>query len=799
MRTILADILIPLCTALVAAATAAELTKKTTPTLKSGWFAVRMSRLLKKLKGNAFSMTAIGIAGGLQIVLFLILDAVLSAFTVSASGISTGAEGSSGMGIAAMIIVSLLGFAALLVGMYFNEERPHRFFNRLAVTAAVLLVAECFVFGAKSLTAHPHMQAIRQMTLGENAVLIEEGKLQVTAGDNAYIECTPSAGTRAISIRMEKEDVNRMIQVTASMKDGNFSRAYQQTDQRYVAGNGETFTLNLDPYETLYSVKLSFSNIGSPLTVYEIAESPAQPFHFMTARFLLLLLFLTVLFAVKIFDLHLVTYEPTNRKHRIVLAVISAVCVCSPLLFSSHQNLISYDETTDVSNEDVFIQAFDALQHGQVSLRRAVSPELAALSESEVYDNSLRSEKEIAYAWDHAFKDGKYYSYFGITPLVTLYYPMFWLTHKVPKVSWSIMFYSVFAVAFTCLAIIAGVTLLVKKPNLLMLCLTLPASVLTVGIFYTVQYTGIYVLPLVSAICFLMLAFWQGFAACMEQKKWKMYVHFGVSGLALGLCAGSRPSVAISASILLPLFLGILMNKEEKWKDKLLKAGVFAVPLFAVVAVLLVYNHARFGSYTDFGATYQLTVSNVNANNLRLYAIPDGIYHYMLQPPEFKGTFPFVGFSWQGLPNYERYRFTYSNMGILWVPILALSVLLLRTACTGSFAETPHKTVTALQKKAILLTGFATACIVAWMDFCLAGNGAQYIFDLGAVLCICASIVLMTTAQPEARLRYRVMWIACICSVLMVVLILISSRDCPLHENFPLLYQNAESLFVFWH
>lgn len=35
MRTILADILIPLCTMLVAAATAAELTKKTAPTVRS--------------------------------------------------------------------------------------------------------------------------------------------------------------------------------------------------------------------------------------------------------------------------------------------------------------------------------------------------------------------------------------------------------------------------------------------------------------------------------------------------------------------------------------------------------------------------------------------------------------------------------------------------------------------------------------------------------------------------------------------------------------------------------------------
>lgn len=789
MRTILADILIPLCTMLVAAATAAELTKKTAPTVSSGWFP---ARIFGKLNGNALAFTAVGITTALQLVFFLISDAVISACSVSDAG-------GTGMDFAAMLLVSALGFAALLFALYQGSaQRLRRCVQRTAIAAVVLLFAECFLFGAKSLTVDPESKRISLFTLGDHAASAEGDTIQLSA-DNAFIECVPSKGTRAVSIRMEKADVNRMIQVTSYIKDDNFSRTYQQTDQRYVAGNGETFTLNLDPYGELYSLKLHFGNIGEPITVYEVIESSAQPFQFMTTRFLLLLLLIAAVITVREFELHRVVYDPAKRKHRTVLAMISAVCICSPLLLASPQNLIEYDLSKDVSGEDVFIKTFDALQHGQAHLRMDVSPELAALTESEVYDNSLRTEKGIPYAWDHAFKDGKYYSYFGITPIVTLYYPMYWLTHQLPTLRWAIMFYAVLAAAFTCLAVISGVTLLVKKPNFLMLCLSLPASVLTAGIFYTVQYFGIYVLPLVSAICFLMLSLWQGFTACRTETKWKMYAHFACSGLALGLCAGARPSIAISAAILIPLFLGILMNREEKWKQKLLKAGAFAVPLFAVVAGLLVYNQARFGSFTDFGAQYQLTVSNINANQIRLYAIPEGIYHYMLQPPDIKGTFPFVGFSWQGFANYERYRFTYPNVGILWVPMLALASLLLRTVCSGGYAKTPYQSVTALQKKAVLLTGFATACIVSWMDFCLAGNGAQYIFDIAPVLCICAAIILVTAAKPENELRYRVMWISCICSALMFVLILIGLRDGPIHENYPLLYQNAESMFVFWH
>lgn len=796
MRTLAADFLIPLCSALVAAATAAELTKKTAPAPLPGRFA---ERITGKLKGNRLALTLVGVTGGLQLAAFLLIDLLLSQFTVGETVPKSGLAGSSGMDWFPMLLVSVCGFAALLCAMYGRGGRLFRFLRSTAVTAAVLLLAECFFFGAKSLTADPHFQVLSQFTLGDNAEIAEDTSLRFS-GDTAFIECTPSQGTRAVSLRLKKEDVNRMLTVTAFMKDDNFSKTYQQVNQRYVAGNGESFTLNLDPFVKIHSLKLQVSNIGDPVTVCEIAESTAPPFRFMTLRFLLLFLFIMTVCAVRIYELHRIVYDRKKTNHRLVLTLITAACMLSPLVFVSQQNLIDYDMEADNSGLDVFAKTFDALQHGQTSLRMDVSAELAAMSDTEVYDNSSRDTAGVGYAWDHAYKDGKYYSYFGITPIVTMYYPVYWLTHKLPTLRLAILIYAIFAALFICRAVIAAVTLLVKKPNLLLLCLSLPAAVMTAGIFYSLQSVSIYVLPLCAAICFLMLALWQGFAGCMPAKgrRLKQYLHFAVSGLALGFSAGARPSTTIPAVILIPLFLGVLLNKQEKWKQKLLKAGAFALPLFVIVTGLLTYNHARFGSFFDFGAQYQLTVSNINANQLRLYALPDGIYHYMLQPPDFKGTFPFIGYSWQGLPNYERYRFTYLNFGILWVPMLALSVLLLRTVCKRG-CETPYQGVTALQKKAVLLTGFAALCLVAWMDFCLAGNGAQYIFDLAPAFCIFAAVVLLSAANPDSELRYRVIWLACVSSVLLFVLLLISSRDGPMHENYPLLWERAESLFVFWH
>ena len=272
MRTMAADIIVPLCTALLSAATAAELMKKTAPARLPGRFA---ERIFGKLKGNLYSCTLIGMTAVLQIIMLLTADGILSGFTVR----DPDAKGSSGMSWFAVLLFSGFSFAALLAGLYCKKENLNRFIRKTAVVSAALLLAECFLFNGKSLTPDPQFRALPQLSVAENAEFTGDPSAPVRLnGEKAVIECTPSKDIRAVTICMEKKDVSRMIQVTASMEDDNFSRNYKQTDQRYVAGNGERFTLNLDPYGTPHSLRLTFSNIGEQVTVRSISESTAQPF-----------------------------------------------------------------------------------------------------------------------------------------------------------------------------------------------------------------------------------------------------------------------------------------------------------------------------------------------------------------------------------------------------------------------------------------------------------------------------------------------------------------------------------------
>ena len=48
------------------------------------------------------------------------------------------------------------------------------------------------------------------------------------------------------------------------------------------------------------------------------------------------------------------------------------------------------------------------------------------------YDRAARDKAGVWYMWDRALYNGKYYSYFGIAPILTVYYPCQLLTGKLP-------------------------------------------------------------------------------------------------------------------------------------------------------------------------------------------------------------------------------------------------------------------------------------------------------------------------------------------------------------------------------
>ena len=74
----------------------------------------------------------------------------------------------------------------------------------------------------------------------------------------------------------------------------------------------------------------------------------------------------------------------------------------------------------------------ESLLQGRLDLPCEASPELKAMDNP--YDYNMREQLGVEYHWDHAYKDGHYYMYFGVVPALVLYLPYRMITGE--PLSW---------------------------------------------------------------------------------------------------------------------------------------------------------------------------------------------------------------------------------------------------------------------------------------------------------------------------------------------------------------------------
>ena len=145
----------------------------------------------------------------------------------------------------------------------------------------------------------------------------------------------------------------------------------------------------------------------------------------------------------------------------------------------------------------------------------------------------------------------------------------------------------------------------------------------------------------------------------LKREKFKQHLYWGLSALFYVLIMGSRPEVGILAILIVPFLVRyILEGRTELTKGK--KRDLF--PLIPFAAILLVggvalasYNYLRFGSFTEFGSNYQLTINDPRTNALKGEGFFNAFYHYFWQQPVFSQNIQEAGFA--GFFAFDKFPF----------------------------------------------------------------------------------------------------------------------------------------------
>lgn len=437
-------------------------------------------------------------------------------------------------------------------------------------------------------------------------------------------------------------------------------------------------------------------------------------------------------------------FRPENIYHNIlfVLVILILASACFPVMVKETEQ---YEyEIGGAVPADIYVRQFDAFKKGQIELDLAVDPRLEELENP--YDPAERKQSGARYYWDYAYFEGKYYSYFGIAPILTLYAPMHALTGKLPNIPLTCLILAIAAVVMTALAYREVVLRFIKTPNIYLFLIGLAGTVSASGVYLGVLCSDMYYVAVLSAQVFSMAFVFLAVRAMREEKLWLRMTLLVFAAIALTLTVWSRPTVALMCVAVFPLFIDFIFKiRKDTLKDGIMTVASFALPLIAGAIAVMWYNNARFGSPLDFGANYQLTVSDVSLNTIDFKYLFSSFFSYFLCPVWSSEVFPYIEMHRiTVLPQGSRYFYTDRYCGVfaygLPLGILAYPRLALIEK---------HRGERDIAKTAVVAVTAILALAVAFSDFCLGGVNMRYVYDISVILTLISAAILINLTEKS--------------------------------------------------
>ena len=434
------------------------------------------------------------------------------------------------------------------------------------------------------------------------------------------------------------------------------------------------------------------------------------------------------------FKLYNKLYDSRNRLHRLCLFMTLIICLsaCVAVFYRLFEGNLKYPYEIPLFYTNAHEQMFDALLKHQLNIDIVPNSMLSRLDNA--YDWNERLMYSFDYLWDRVYFDGKYFSYFGLAPVLLVYFPFYFITGKVPAAQTVCFIFSAVAVTAIFFLVIKLCKIFVKKVNLSLLILSIFAAQAGSLILMSQASADQYYISVSSAIAFLALFLLFTFCAYESKSVVKKCLFFALSGISLVFIVLSRPNIALYFLLAVPVCLSALFSKEYTVSEKLKQVFSFAVPVAIGAAFVMWYNYARFGSVFEFGAKYQLTVYDVSKYSFNLSLVLPAFYYYFFQFPEFLNSPPYFNVPFKVLPSIKTYVYLTSTIGIFSMPSV------------WGFACLPvplSEKSTDKYKKSVLALSLICIIIMAVFDMCFAGVNIRYLSDIALVAVLFTSVMLL--------------------------------------------------------
>ncbi len=572
-----------------------------------------------------------------------------------------------------MDLISYLACFAALALLLLKMTKEQRTKKTILLLLAASFAFELFIanFHSFHLIGGDYEEA--PLSLNSDASLVSEPgtplKLTYSSLDmpvgTVFFDIILSEGTHYADVRVDATDVTHAYSYRSNVADG-----------RILPGNDRSAYLVLNLSGNVDYLRFTITpSTGGTVTLHGITLNKAVPLHFSALRLVLWVLgclgvyFLTTAPCMK------ASYgECRQGLHRSAMG-ITALFVLAAI---GIHYLSIYDQdgvwTTGFQNlrgDQITQEIVDAFRAGQVHLLDTPSPELLAMENP--YDWSARQALGVYAKWDHLLYDGKYYSYYGIAPVLLLFLPYNLLTGFYFPTGEAILLFSVLGIVFLGLLFVEFAELFCKRiPNSILLS-TLLVLYAACGVWYNLVYDNFYEIAQSSGFLFTCAGFFFLLRSRVvgEGKISYKYMVFATGCLSLAVLC--RPTLALYCIVAcIFLVFGFFkhckaVQKGEAGK-KTVKYFASALSCFVVIGgIQMLYNYARFGSVFDFGIQYSLTINDFTRSQYHTDFVMIGLYNFLFTFPKISPEFPYVSSNFSTLSTNGYYFVANRNaIGLFW-------------------------------------------------------------------------------------------------------------------------------------
>ena len=636
------------------------------------------------------SQAAKGI-GSIFVIAFVLLG-LLDLFSIVDFGTAHGAPALA----AAVILLELL-----LYGLSRKFTSKTLNFLAKALVVATLLELTLFQLPSYSMlfgsyeedTLLPYQASISSATGVQNFETDQsDGSVQISGKDEVLLTIENVGHTvGSMKVNLEFAENTDRVKMVVDMADETHED-YRYDVARTVIINGqedsEYMTCLFSGDVSMMRIKFTGYKDTDTFTINSIVMNQAIPLDISAIRFLLIVGLSTFAYAVIHSGFLKKSYGKTKGFCAVSVAVMTcAVVVLSVLItgvklgdseLSSHFKLTYGNQITQ--------ELVDAFENKQVHLLKEPSRELMEMENP--YDWSARNTAGASSEWDHVYYEGKYYSYYGIAPVLTLFLPYHMITGYYCSTNLAIFLFSAIGLVFLALTYMA----IVKRwfRDVPSGCILAGMLVLfsVCGIWFSVSRPLFYEISISSGFMFVTTGAYFLITSNMLSEGRISLWRTALASLLIGLAVLSRPTLAVYAICACVFYVcnirrsGKITNPEtQETRFSKLRMIVYilcgALPIGALGALQMWYNLERFGSPLDFGIQYSLTINDFTHAQFHIVFMLIGLFNYLFAVPGFSTEYPYIRTPFSRL-DVNGYYFSDSGntSGILFLAFPVLGYLL---------------------------------------------------------------------------------------------------------------------------